>query len=290
MRRLLVCVLLASALGSGCAAGLPQDGKLQVVASAYPFAWLAERVGGPDVDVTDLVPPGAEPHDVELSPRQVGLVEQAAVVVHLKGFQPSVDDALGDGKQGFDLGTVVSQQALTTGDEQTAKDPHIWLDPVRMEAAARALADRLADKDRTHATAYKARAATLVSQLAALDATFRSDLTGCARKDVVTSHSAFGYLASRYGLTQVGITGVSPEEEPSPKKLAEVASYAKDHHVTTIFFESLVDPKVARTVANEIGAKTAVLDPIEGVKGGDDYLTVQARNAANLREALGCKG
>ena len=282
--------LLVSALGAGCAAGLPQDGKLQVVASAYPFAWLAERVGGTDVDVTDLVPPGAEPHDVELSPRQVGLVEQATVVVHLKGFQPSVDDALGKGAQGFDLGKVVTQQALTTGDEQTAKDPHVWLDPVRMEAAATALADRLAEKDSAHAAAYRRRADAVVADLAALDATFRTDLTGCARKEVVTSHSAFGYLASRYGLHQVGITGVSPEEEPSPKKLAEVARYAQAHHVTTIFFESLVDPKVARTVASEIGATTAVLDPVEGVKRGDDYLSVQRRNAAHLRAALGCTG
>jgi zinc transport system substrate-binding protein len=287
MRRALVCLLLAAACSSG---GFADDGRVQVVASAYPFQWLAQQVGGPDVDVTGLVPPGAEPHDVELTPRQVGLVEQAAVVVYLKGFQPSVDDALGKGAQGFDLGRVVTQQALRTGDEQTAKDPHVWLDPVRMEAAAQSLADRLSAKDRSHASAYADRAAAVVRKLEALDTAFQSALMGCARKDVVTSHSAFGYLASRYGLTQVGITGVSPEEEPSPKKLAEVARYARDHHVTTIFFESLVDPKVARTVADEIGATTAVLDPVEGVKGSDDYLTVQQRNVAALRTALGCTG
>jgi len=287
VRHLALCLLL---LAAACTSGFRHDGKLQVVASAYPFAWVAEQVGGLDVDVTDLVPPGAEPHDVELTPRQVGLVEQAAVVVYLHGFQPSVDDALGSGKQGLDLGKVVSQQALDGGDEQTSKDPHIWLDPVRMEAIADALAARLGAKDAAHAAAYQARAAAVVKRLEALDTLFQSDLMGCARKDVVTSHSAFGYLASRYGLVQRGITGVSPDEEPSPRKLAEVATFAKTHHVTTIFFESLVDPKVARTVASEIGARTAVLDPVEGVRHGDDYLTVQRRNAAALRLALGCTG
>lgn len=281
--------LLCAALLAGCSAGAGQhDGKLRVVASAYPFAWLAEQVGGADVEVSNLVPPGAEPHDIELTPKQAVRVEQAAVVVYLKDFQPSVDDALGSGKQGFDLGKVVTQQALTTGDEQTPKDPHIWLDPVRMEAAADALAARLAEQDSAHAASYRSRAAALKRQLQEVDTVFQADLMGCERHEFVTSHSAFGYLASRYGLTQRGITGVSPDEEPSPKKVAEVAEYAKDHHVTTIFFETLVDPKVAKTVANEIGAKAAVLDPIEGVSGGDDYLSVQRRNAAALKTALGC--
>lgn len=290
MRRSLLCLCLLVLAGCTSGAGHDaHDGKVQVVASAYPFAWLAERVGGADVDVTDLVPPGAEPHDIELTPRQVGLVQDATVVVYLHGFQPAVDDALGAGKQGFDLGKVVTQQPLTTGDEQTSKDPHIWLDPVRMEAAADALAARLAEQDAPHAAGYRECAAAVKKDLAAVDTLFQSDLMGCARHDVVTSHSAFGYLAARYGLVQRGITGVSPDEEPTPKKIAEVARYAQAHHVTTIFFESLVDPKVAKTVAGEIGAKTAVLDPIEGVHGHDDYLSVQRRNAAALHLALGCR-
>jgi zinc transport system substrate-binding protein len=287
MRRLLPCLLLG-ALVAGCTSGLPQDGKVQVVASAYPFAWLAEQVGGPDVDVTSLVPPGAEPHDLELTPRQVGLVGQAAVVVYLRGFQPSVDDALGSGKQGLDLGKVVTQQPLTSGDEKTDKDPHVWLDPVRMEEAANALANRLAEKDPVHASAYKGRADAVTRSLTELDALFRTDLQHCVRDEIVTSHSAFGYLAARYGLVQRGITGVSPDEEPTPRAIVEVARYAEEHHVSTIFFESRVDPKVARTVAEEIGARTAVLDPVESVHGADDYLTVQRRNAAALHDALGC--
>jgi zinc transport system substrate-binding protein len=289
--RLAPLVLLPALLLSGCGSdggGSSSGSKLEVVAAAYPFGWLAEQVGGPDVKVTGLVKPGAEPHDIELTPRQVGAVQTAAVVLYLKGFQPAVDDALRDGEQGYDLGSVVTQQPLREGDEQTAEDPHIWLDPVRMQAAATGIADRLAAKDPDHAAGYRARAKALSAQLGALDATFRQALTGCARKDVVTSHSAFGYLAARYGLVQRGISGLTPDAEPSPRRVAEVARFARDHGVTTIFFESLVDPKVARTVAAEIGARTAVLDPIEGVTGGDDYLSVQRRNAQALHDALAC--
>lgn len=274
-----VLALLAASC-SGAGAG---SGKVRVVAAAYPFAWLAQRVGGTDVRVSDLVRPGAEPHDVELTPRQVGEVQEAGVVVYLKGFQPAVDDALGDRGQGLDLGTVLAQQRLSG-----SKDPHVWLDPVLMETAATALADRLAKRVPTSAAGFRLRAVAVVEELKRLDADFRSSLRGCARTDLVTSHSAFGYLAARYGLVQRGISGLSPDAEPSPRRVAEVARFARERHVTTIFFESLVDPKVARTVANEIGARTAVLDPIEGVRGSDDYVSVQRRNAQALHDALGC--
>lgn len=263
-------------------------GRLGVVASACSLAWLAEQVGGPDVVVTDLIKPGAEPHDVELSPREVATVEQAAVVIYLKGFQPAVDDTLGGGEQGFDLGTVVIQQPLVGGKEATSKDPHIWLDPVRMEGAATALAGRLGAKDRKHAEAHRSETATVVTELGALDRLLRSSLTGCVGKDVVTSHSALGYLAARYGRIQRGISGLTPDAEPSPRRIAEVADFARNNGVTTIFFESFIDPKVVRTVASEIGAGTAVLDPVEGVRSGGTYLTVQRRNAAALHLALGC--
>lgn len=260
--------------------------QVDVVAAAYPFSWLVQRIGGPDVQVTDLVKPGAEPHDVELSPRQVGALQQADLVVYLRGFQPAVDDALGDGDQGLDVGAVVQQQPLTPG--TAAKDPHVWLDPVRMRVAAMELTERLLESDPAHAAGYRTRRDAVLQDLSDLEATFKTALIGCARTEFVTAHSAFGYLASRFGLTQQGISGLSPDAEPSPRRVAEVATFARERGVTTIFFESLVDPKIARTVAAEIGAKTAVLDPLEGVRGGDDYLSVQRRNAQALHDALGC--
>jgi len=276
--RLAALVLVPALVLAGCSSGAEDDGRSEVAAAAYPLAWLASQVAGADAEVLDLVDPGVEPHDVELTPRQVADLREADLVVHLKGFQPAVDDALDD--------TPALDLALLQ--DKGSEDPHIWLDPLRMRAAAIAMTDRLVEVDPDHADGYRTRGKALVAQLAQLDATFRSSLQRCARKEVVTSHAAFGYLAARYGLVQRGISGLSPDAEPSPADLADVVRFAREHRVTTIFFETLVDPAVARTVADEVGARTAVLDPVESVRDGDDYLSVMRRNAAALHDALGC--
>jgi zinc transport system substrate-binding protein len=296
MRRrhhLLLGLLLGMALAAtaGCSSG--SAGEPTVLAAAYPFAWATQQVAGTDVKVSDLVKPGAEPHDIELSPRQVAAFESATLVVFLHGFQPAVDDAVGQAPRNaaLDLTPVVDVQPPDSGltEATTAgADPHVWLDPMRMRAIVGAVADRLAARDATHADAYRARATAVQKELDALDAYLRRSLQRCQRTDIVTSHAAFAYLARRYGLRQVGIAGLSPDAEPTPGRLAEVARFAQTHHVTTIFFESLVDPKLAQTVASEIGARTAVLDPVEGARDGDDYLSIMRRNADALHTALGC--
>jgi zinc transport system substrate-binding protein len=289
--RLLIAVVLLAA--AGCTAQAATDGRVRVLAAAYPFAWAAEQVGGPDVHVEDLVRAGAEPHDVELSPRQVGAFEQAGLVVYLRGFQPAVDDAIQESPKRvrLDLTGVVDVQPFRsdlTGDRESGTDPHVWVDPVRMSDVVQAIADRLRAADPAHASSYGAREAATLQALSALDATFRRSLQGCRQREVVTAHTAFAYLAARYGLRQVGVAGISPDAEPSPGRIARVARYARQHHLTTVFFGSDVDPKLADTVAREVGARTAILDPVEGVKNGDDYLSVMRRNAAALHDALGC--
>jgi zinc transport system substrate-binding protein len=268
-------------------------GRPRVLAAAYPFAWAAQQVGGSDVRVEDLVHAGAEPHDVELSPRQIGAFEQAAVVVYLHGFQPAVDDAALEAPRQarLDLTSAVEVQPFSsdlTGDREGGVDPHVWLDPVRMAAIVQAVADRLSRRDPAHAASYAGRAATTLDRLRGLDATFRAALRSCRQHEIVTAHSAFAYLAGRYGLKQVGVAGISPDAEPSPGRLARVAHYARAHGVRTVFFGSGVDPKLADTIAREVGARTAILDPVEGVRRGDDYLTVMRRNAAVLHSGLGC--
>jgi zinc transport system substrate-binding protein len=279
---------------AGCATAGAADGRPQVIAAAYPFAWAAEQVAGPDARVVSLVKAGAEPHDVELSPRQVGAVEKATLVVYLAGFQPAVDDAVRNStrKARLDLTPSVDVQPLASdleGETSGRTDPHVWLDPVRMAAVVRAVAARLQAEDSAHATGYAGRAERVVADLDALDASLRTALASCDRRDLVTAHTAFGYLASRYGLRQVGVTGLDPDNEPSPRHIAEVARYARAHDVRTVFFESHVDPKLAQTIAAEVGARTAVLDPVEGVRAGDDYLTVMRRNRAALVEGLDCR-
>jgi zinc transport system substrate-binding protein len=282
---LLLVPLLLVAPVTACSSGSAGTGdRPTVVAAAYPFQWLAEQLGGDEIHVVGLVKPGAEPHDVELSPRQVAELRSAKVVLYLKGFQPAVDDAVAGLPQAVNLGRVVTQVRGEGG----GLDPHVWLDPVLMGRLAAEVTGILDDRIGPDKDSFAQRGRAVGAKLDALDTAFRAELRNCRTNELVTSHAAFAYLAARYGLVQRGITGLNPEAEPSPKRLAEVASYARAHHVTTIFFESLVSPKIAQTVAAEIGARTAVLDPVEGVHGTDDYLTVQRRNAATLHDALGC--
>jgi zinc transport system substrate-binding protein len=300
-------VALAGALSAcGDDAGSAGDG-LRVEASFYPLAWVSEQIGGDLVQVDSLAKDGAEPHDLELTPGDVVDVAEADLVVYLRGFQPAVDEAVAEADEDkvFDARPAADLDLRFTpiedgedhddephDDEAGTEDPHFWLDPTRLVAVATALAEALGDRAPEHRDTFDANLQVLVGRLEALDAELAEGLADCDRGDLVTSHNAFGYLARRYGLTQVGISGLSPDEEASPADLAAVSDFVTTKGVTTIFFETLVDPGVARTVAEETGASTDVLDPIEGLTDesqGDDYLEVMAANLANLRRGLGCR-
>jgi zinc transport system substrate-binding protein len=279
----IVLILMVASL-AGCGSGA--NSKNTVVAAFYPLAYAVERMS-PSATVENLTPPGAEPHDLELTPRAVARIERGSVVVYLgHGFQPAVSDAVKsaggrkvDILQGLPLQSAAGQESGLTA------DPHVWLDPVLFQQIVRRLAAALPKPVHT---------APLLADLRALDRDYRAGLAHCKRKDIVTSHAAFGYLAQRSGLHQVPITGLTPESEPSPKQLAHVVEVVRRTHATTVFFERLVSPRLADTVAREVGAKTAVLDPIEGLtpaeqKGGENYLTLVRENLAALRKALGCR-
>lgn len=302
MRRLLPVLLLLPAL-TGCGGeSADASGKLAVVTAFYPLQFVSERIGGDAVHVSTLTKPGAEPHDVELTARQVGEISAAGVIVYLGGFQPAVDDAIKQNGAGraLDATTAVDMISAAEADdhadegaghteESTGTDPHVWLDPVRLATIADRVAERFGQADPAHAAAYTARAAALRSELTALDGEFRTGLAQCTRRELVTSHTAFGYLADRYELTQIGINGIDPETEPSPQRLADVAAEARQHGTTTIFFETLVSPKVAETIAKEVGAQTAVLDPIEGLTDDSaDYFSVMRANLTALKLGLEC--
>jgi zinc transport system substrate-binding protein len=287
---------------TGCATGTSKsdDGKLDVVAAFYPLQFAAQQIGGDRVSVHNLVQPGVEPHDLELTPRQVAEVIDADAVIYLRDFQPAVDNAVADTKKSkaLDVSTVTTLRGdyvpVEDGKLQThdkGNDPHIWLDPTRMAAISDAVAKKLGSVDPGHAAEYTANAKTLDTKLAALDAEYKAGLANCARKDIVVSHNAFGYLAARYGLTQVPITGLTPDTEASATRLAEVTKYAKKNGITVIFFETLVSPKLAKALAAEVGAKAEVLDPIEGIAANSDadYFTVMRANLKTLRGALSCR-
>ena len=306
-----------------------KDGKLTVMASFYPLQYLAEKIGGEHVSVTSLTPEGAEPHDLELSPKMVDSLSSADAVVYLAGFQSAVDEAIeqqapktvidvSPAAELIEAGTDAnhpSEDEEDTADEaqsgQTeahdhdheghdheghdhhhdmSTDPHFWLDPTRMAHAATLVGDKLAEADSAHADVYKANAKALAEELNTLSDTLVTKTSNCKVKTFVTAHTAFGYLADRTGLTQVGISGLDPESSPSPARLADIAQTAKEQGVTTIFTEALIDPKVAQTLADDLGITTAVLDPIESqTDASKDYAATMNSNIDALTKALDCQ-
>ena len=310
-----------------------KDGSLTVMASFYPLKYLAEKVGGEHVSVTSLTPDGAEPHDLELSPKMVDSLSSADAVIYLAGFQSAVDEAIEQQapktvidvssaaelvEAGSDANHPAEEEEATDetqsgeteahdhdheghdheGHDHTghdhhhdmSADPHFWLDPVRMAKAATLVGDKLAEADSAHADTYKANAKALAEELTTLGDTLVTKTSKCQVKTFVTAHTAFGYLADRTGLTQVGISGLDPESSPSPARLAEIGQIAKEQGVTTIFTEALIDPKVAQTLADDLGITTAVLDPIESqTDASKDYAAVMQANIDALTKANNCQ-
>jgi zinc transport system substrate-binding protein len=266
--------------------GDTQSDETHVVASFYPFAYVAEQVGGSHVDVDNLTSPGVEPHDIELKPKQVGAVQSADLVIYERTFQNAVDEAVDRADRPDD--TVIDVAKLVRIQNH---DPHTWLDPRTMIAVTQAVEARLSDADPDHASSYAANARRLEGQLTKLDADFAAGLKTCRARTIVTSHAAFHYLSERYGLTQVAIAGVDPTNEPAPSQLARISTLVKREHITTIFTEELVSPAVADTIARETGARTATLDPIEGLGDhtrGETYLTLMHHNLDAIRKANSC--
>ncbi len=276
--------VVAAAVFVGVSAGTAVAvSKRSVVAAFYPVAYAAERVGGTRVDVTNLTPAGAEPHDLELTPEQIDAILDADVVLDLgQGFQPAVEKAA-DQRDG----PTVSLLAAHT------RDPHIWLDPIRMEGIVQRVQRALTKVDPEGRALYAWNAHRFMAELDGLNARYKQGLAACTRTVIVTAHEAFGYLASRYGLRQEGVAGLSPDAEPDAQRLGRLADLVKRLGVTTVFTEELVSPRIADTLAREAGVKTDTLNPLEGltdreISRGANYVTVMDQNLAKLRRALEC--
>ncbi len=271
MRAFTLLPALAAVALSGCGSG---DDPPDVLAAFYPLAWAASEIA-PDLDVRNLTPPGAEPHDLELSPRDVQAVRDAGLVVFAGGgFQPAVEDAVRDRDA-----TVFDVVPAGEG------DPHVWLDPAAFASISELLG---ATMERPEG------GSEIAGRLRDLDAEFQVGLVSCKRRTLVTTHASFGHLAMRYGLTQLGLAGRSPESEPGPRELEELVEKVRASRATTVFAEPLVADRLAKTVAREAGVDVATLDPLEGLSderlvAGEDYLSVMRANLATLREALGCR-
>ncbi|MBU6536398.1 zinc ABC transporter substrate-binding protein [Streptomyces sp. NPDC057245] len=327
-----IAVTAATAIGLGTLSACSSDSsaagtggntdKFDVVASFYPMQYLAEQIGGDHVNVTSLTEPGQEPHDLELSAKQTAQMGEADAVLYLKSLQPAVDEAIAqsDVKTKIDAATLTKledhgnvEHDHDHGGEEHAEedahadehaedehaeegehalDPHVWLDPVKYAEIAEGVTKAFEKADPDHADDYRKNADALAEKLTGLDTAFKDGLKNTDSKVFFTNHAAFGYLAERYGLTQEAINGLDPESEPSPARIKELQTEAKADGVTTVFYETLVSDKTAKTLAKDAGLKTDVLDPLEGITDkskGDDYLAVMESNLKALETALGAK-
>lgn len=292
MKKILVLAVSILAIGSLVAA-LSKTGshntndKLQVTVSFYPLQDFAKHVGGGYVEITNITPPGAEPHDFEPSAKDLVDAQKADVFMfNSVGFEPWADKFVNDYR-----GTIV--MGIHGISRLKDNDPHVWLDPVLAQKVVNNIRDGLIRANPAHKQDYIQNAKDYNAELAALDRDIRDGLARCRQDTVVTSHNAMSYFAKRYKLNTEAIAGISPEEEPSAARLAEISDIVKEKGITHIFFESLVSPRLADTIAQETGARTLVFDPLEGLshedqKNGKDYISVQRENLRNLRIALAC--
>lgn len=285
------------------------EGKIKVVTTFYPMYEFSKQVAGEHADVIALIPSGVEPHDWEPSAKDMALLKEADVFVYNGLVEGWVENALASAANDKRIVVeAIKGISLVEGEEHEHEedgeheeeaehedghelDPHVWLSPVLAQHEVSAIQAALEKADPEHKDDYKNNAEAYIAKLKELDQAFKDGLKDAKRKEFVTQHAAFGYLALEYGLTQVPIAGLSPEQEPSPEEMAEVVELAKEHDVKTIFFETLVDPKVAQVVADEIGATTDVLNPLEGLteeelKNNRDYITVMQQNLEALKNAL----
>lgn len=294
MKKILATLFLVAVVAAGIvlmlrqtAADKSDPGKLPVTASYYPLYEFAKKVGGDKVQVTNLTPPGAEPHDYEPSAKALAAAQQSDMFVYNGGvFEPWADTFVRDYGQ-----TAVKARAGIT---LAAGDPHFWLDPALAQKIVINIRDGLSKADPANREYYAKNADDYNAKLVQLDEDFRTGLQDCRQDTIITSHAAFSYVAQRYDFVMESIAGLSPEEEPSAARLAELSDLVNEKGIKYVFFESLVSPVLADTIAQETGAQTLVLDPIEGLnnedqKQGNDYVSVQRENLANLRTALACK-
>ena len=307
----LVCACtLSLSLLTGCgtqpadtAAG---DGRLRVLTSFYPMYDFACKIGGDYIDVTNMVPSGTEPHDWEPSTNDLKSLEKADVFIYNGADMEPWADALLVSRSDT-LRVVEASENVelrtTDGEHEHAHehegadhhhgdfDPHVWLDPENAKIEMEAIRDALCAADPENSTVFQSNYEKYAAELDALDAEFREKLAPLPNRTIVVAHEAFGYLCDAYGLTQVGIEGLSPDSEPDPGRMAEVIDFVREHSISTIFFEELVSPKVAEAIASETGAQAKMLSPLEGLSdeqaaAGADYFSVMHDNLAALMEAL----
>ena len=306
MKKMMFALIILLLAVSGCsnAASTKEKAskKLQIVTTFYPMYYFTEKVAGDLADVELLIPNGVEPHDWEPSTKDMAKIQDADVFIYnSQYFETWAEKVLKSVKNdelkvveasdGIELMDALETEEEDDHEHASSKDPHVWLSPVLAQQEVKTIAKALEQADPAHKEQYQQNADALNSQLVELDQLYKETIDQAKTKEFVTQHAAFGYLANQYGLTQIPIAGLSPDVEPTLRKLSELTEMTKEKNVKVIYFEEMTSAKVAKTLAKEIGAKTEVLNPLEGLTKeeqdqGLDYIGVMEKNLEALKLTL----
>ncbi|MEH7548935.1 metal ABC transporter substrate-binding protein [Neobacillus vireti] len=276
--------------------------KLQIVTTFYPMYYFAQKVAGSSANVELLIPNGVEPHDWEPTANDMAKIQDSDLFIYnsryFETWTEKVFKSINDpnlkvieASNGIELMDALDSEEEDIHEHTSSKDPHVWLSPVLAQKEVDNIAKALEQADPKNKDKFQKNAAALNSELADLDSLYKETIDKAKKKEFVTQHAAFGYLAKQYGLTQIPIAGLSPDVEPTLGKLAELTDLTKKKNVKIIYFEELTSSKVADTLAKEIGAKTEVLNPLEGLtkkeqEKGLDYIDVMKNNLESLKLSL----
>jgi zinc transport system substrate-binding protein len=279
---------------------------MTVYASFYPMYDFSVKIGGDRVKVINMVPSGIEPHDWEPAAADIAGLEEASVFVYNgAGMEHWAPDVLGslrnkklvavEASKGIKLMEGHHDEDEDSGEEHDHEgevhDPHVWLSPVNAKLVMENIKNAMASADPDGKKYYESNYDKYAAECDLLDKEFESALSGLARRDIIVTHQAFGYMCARYGLNQVPISGLSPDSEPDPSRMAEIIDFTKKNNVKVVFFEELASPKIAESIAASTGARVDMLNPIEGlddeeISAGEDYFSIMRRNLKSLVAAL----
>ncbi|WP_370694079.1 MULTISPECIES: metal ABC transporter substrate-binding protein [Peribacillus] len=288
--------------------------KIHIVTTFYPMYEFTKNITQDKAQVDLLIPSNIEPHDWQPTPKDMAAIQKADLVVYNSPFMEtwimSIQESLGKGQPLFieasegislmegteedsdhDNGESDRHDEESHDEDHKQLDPHVWLSPVLAQKEVQTITDAIVKQDPENKDYYERNSKNYIQQLKELDELYRTTLDKPSNKEMITQHAAFGYLAKEYGLTQVPIAGLSPSEEPSPAKLAELKKYAKEHQINVIYFEETTSPKVAQTLAGELGAETEVLNTLEGLSKEDQekglgYIEVMKNNLKSLEKSF----
>lgn len=290
----IICFIVLMSVLTGCATGAKKESndKLTVYTSFYTMYDFTSKIVGDKANVVNLVTDGTEPHEWEPSTTDMAALEKADMLIYngagmehwIEQVAASLDNKLilVEASKGIDL---------ISGEGEEHSDPHVWLDAKNAKFEMEAIKNALVQADAKNATYYEENYNKYATMFDELDSQLSTRLSALPDKNIIVSHEAFSYLCNAYGLKQTSIGDLEADAEPDANKIAKIVEFAKENNVSTIFFEELVSPKVAQVIANEIGAKTAVLNPIEGLtkeqsQAGVDYFSLMKENIEVLETAL----